>query len=1026
MDSQAILDACAFPRVLLADRLLLRLSSASASTRSSSASPAAETWQQVYAVLTPRSLLWLCPPHVDWRRLSLENAFAEIDKRLPEAFEVGTARQSFQFRCRSAAAAARWVEVLADTAEQATGNGLLESAETVMGDRLEATYQTQAIALIASAPQDSMDRLRKRTADAEAERRRLAAKTEPELSKPLIAGSSGAASGSASLSAAEANEEAQAVGFTRLIERYGRPSRGTLSITASTSLPRVAHVNAALTAVLATAAAAAAGGPAGLAAAPGSASAGRNGSLSLAAAAGSRALPPSVVGIGPVTASTVDSFAPGRIAGLPAASAVPRGLAVSFSLGRGGAPTAATAPAAPVSLSGHAMLLARQAAVAAAAAHPTLVESAILAGASVLDILRGYAHLRRRSVEQAADAAHIVTMLRRVQEEAVARRRAARRSARAMALAGGAVSAPGRLPRSGVAAASFMRAAASSGGAAANGAPGSALTNASAAAAAATGSVPAARKHSGASVQSATGGNTHAANTSAPSGSAPSSSSSSAYSPQRRYGQGAFASGSGSAAAGGYSGSGSRGGSRLARTSFSAAPAAPAAAPTASASVGAASVQTAAGKVSAGSGPTLYGGHITGAAAAASGAAAIAEAIAVAEAAADAAAVQEAGVLVASMSSFVTQASAAGSVGDDQTYAGQSQAPRRAEGARAWTAAGAAPRPECDTDDGPTPVRLSAFLGVPSPGTGSRDAAAVDDVDGRGGIDDVAADRRLQHQRQAGQGSRSRRDSAGSLGSDVVVLSRSGLPGMSASASASAPAGANEGADDGASSSLSGLRRASDSGSGRETASLSWLGRAGGNGPDSSLESPRLAAAVRALPRVGDLIGRDLHHDNTNGAGDGRGTAAALEAEGMSSSGGGEAYGQAQTGRGELNASCGSDIHLALRSLSANTDGVSDEARSTSRGASGVGSSAAGALGDSSGSSPFVLVRAGSADDSSNTSTRHDAAGHTSSDRGELAGEGDSPRARRPLVMLPRPPELAATLSEDADADSPAGSSNVI
>lgn len=204
LHSYALLDMCRLPPVLLSGRLLLRSGSAG--------SAGGESWQQVFVLLTERSLLWLAPPAPAWLAVGLENASCAQEG---EAFDVGTARHTLHFRCLSAALAARWTALVAGLAEQRTGNGLIESAEVVRTDRLEAAYAAPAAALMAMpSTQRCLERFRESGGGGDDE-------LEPTASPPQLprADEGGGAA------AATRADEALAVGFSRMRSLYARGAR---------------------------------------------------------------------------------------------------------------------------------------------------------------------------------------------------------------------------------------------------------------------------------------------------------------------------------------------------------------------------------------------------------------------------------------------------------------------------------------------------------------------------------------------------------------------------------------------------------------------------------------------------------------------------------------------------------------------------------------------------------------------------------------------------------------------------------
>ena len=323
MDSFSLLDCCRLSPVLLSGSMMLR------SGGSSSA------WQQAHVLLSDRAMLWLSPPGLAWAGVSLENATIALAPATAdggggvgagEAFEVSTARQTLHFRCRGAAIASRWVALAQGVAEQRTGNGLLESAEVVRADRLEASLHAPASELMTMASTQA----------------RLAAFSRPAASgeAPLPSAAVAAAAAAAG-SAASPSDEALAVGYARILGMYVRGSRSQIDLVGR-DLPQTRHVNVALAEAL--------GEPAGV-------------------GAGSDWL----------------------------------GLAA-----------------------------------AVAAAHPTLVEAAILAGARAEDLVRAVGRLRWQAAARDALAANVRAQMRRWHAEAAGARAAAAATAAASAAPGGA------------------------------------------------------------------------------------------------------------------------------------------------------------------------------------------------------------------------------------------------------------------------------------------------------------------------------------------------------------------------------------------------------------------------------------------------------------------------------------------------------------------------------------------------------------------------------------------------------------
>jgi hypothetical protein len=220
--SFTLLDLVRFGDCLISGRLLLR----SATGTGGLASPGKgnEVWQQVFAVLTERSLFWLSPPSSQWSSLSMENAHVTQDKAAPEALEIGSTRVSLHFRCRSALVASRWAEAVSFAAENATSNVLLEGSETIMMDRLENHYQTRAVALIALAStQETVERINSKKGAAGSLDLIPTGSNNDAPTSGDAAGGVGGLKKSTTLTPSE--DETFALGFSRLVDLYARTQK---------------------------------------------------------------------------------------------------------------------------------------------------------------------------------------------------------------------------------------------------------------------------------------------------------------------------------------------------------------------------------------------------------------------------------------------------------------------------------------------------------------------------------------------------------------------------------------------------------------------------------------------------------------------------------------------------------------------------------------------------------------------------------------------------------------------------------
>jgi hypothetical protein len=167
LSSFRLLDACRLPTVLQHGRLLMRGDDddhvALRGGRLSTGPAPAQQWRQAFVVLTERALYWLLPPAARWHAVELTHAVVGMASGAAaatassavgapqEVFELSTARVTLKFRCRNAAAAARWAALLRAACEHQSDNALLEVPDAMTTDYLESRHQQPLLTRVAAA-----------------------------------------------------------------------------------------------------------------------------------------------------------------------------------------------------------------------------------------------------------------------------------------------------------------------------------------------------------------------------------------------------------------------------------------------------------------------------------------------------------------------------------------------------------------------------------------------------------------------------------------------------------------------------------------------------------------------------------------------------------------------------------------------------------------------------------------------------------------------------------------------------------